>query len=100
MRDQDPKKRPLSEGAIKQLLEGSPWTGDTASIKRTLEFEDFLSAIAFINALAPHAEELDHHPELFNVYNRVEITLTTHDADGVTALDFELAGRVDAIVGD
>lgn len=92
------KKQPLSAEQVQQRLTDSPWSGDTNAIKRELEFDDFLAAIAFINALAPHAEELDHHPELFNVYNRVEITLTTHDADGVTPLDFELASRIDALV--
>lgn len=98
MSDQDSKKRPLDQDEIKARLKESSWEGDTSAIKREIEFEDFLSAIAFINELAPHAEELDHHPELFNVYNRVEITLTTHDADGVTPLDFELARRIDAIL--
>ena len=92
------KKQPLSAEQVQQRLTDSPWSSDTNAIKRELEFDDFLAAIAFINALAPHAEELDHHPELFNVYNRVEITLTTHDADGVTPLDFELASRIDALV--
>lgn len=93
----DPKQ-PLSADQIEARLADTPWRGDTSAIKREIEFEGFLQAIAFINDLAPHAEELDHHPELFNVYNRVEITLTTHDADGVTALDFELARRIDAIL--
>ncbi len=74
------------------------WEGDADAIKKTYTFENFLASIDFINRLAPHAEELDHHPELFNVYDRVEITLTTHDADGVTALDFALAERLDGLV--
>lgn len=77
-------------------LEGWSRTGD--KIRRELKFGDFMSAIAFINRIAAHAEELDHHPELFNVYDNVHIELTTHDADGLTALDFELARRIDSSV--
>lgn len=91
-------KTRLSEADVQAHLDAlDGWEGDTQSIKKTFTFEDFMGSIAFINALAPHAEELDHHPELFNVYDRVEITLTTHDADGVTALDFALARRLDDI---
>lgn len=88
----------LSEAeVIIHLAKVDGWEGDTDRIKKTFHFEDFLGSIAFINALVPHAEELDHHPELFNVYDRVEITMTTHDANGVTALDFELASRLDEL---
>lgn len=65
--------------------------GDRDAIERTFRFADFKSAFAFMSASALKAEQMDHHPEWFNVYNRVEVTLTTHDADGVTALDVELA---------
>ncbi len=88
----------LSADDVQQKLSQSDWEGNTDAIKKSFEFKDFLTAIDFINKMAPHAEELDHHPELFNVYNRVDITLTTHDADGVTALDFALAERLDEIV--
>ena len=70
------------------------------SIERTFEFKGFPQAIAFINAIAPLAEALDHHPEIFNVYNTVALTLTTHDANGLTAFDFKLAGQIDQVHQD
>ena len=73
------------------------WRVDGDTIKRDIEFKDFLTAVEFIQKLAPHAEELDHHPELFNVYNRVSILLTTHDADGLTEYDFVLAAKLDDV---
>lgn len=77
-------------------LDGWSRAGD--QIERKLEFDDFLSAIAFINRIAELAEAADHHPEIFNVYNRVELVLTTHDAGGLTARDFALAEKIDAAV--
>ena len=89
-------KTPLHADAITSRLAKLPkWEGDQQALRRTYTFDSFLDAVDFISRLAPHAEELDHHPELFNVYDRVEVTLTTHDAGGVTALDFELAARLD-----
>ncbi len=73
--------------------------GDRDAIEKTFKFADFKSAFAFMSACALKAEQMDHHPEWFNVYNRVEVTLTTHDADGVTALDLELASYMDALAG-
>ena len=76
------------------------WTvkpGDRDAIEKTYKFADFKSAFAFMSASALKAEQMDHHPEWFNVYNRVEVTLTTHDADGVTTLDVELASYMDTL---
>lgn len=73
------------------------WARKGDKIERKFEFDDFLAAIAFINRIAPLAEEADHHPELFNVYNRVEIELTTHDSGGITQKDFDLATAIDAV---
>jgi len=85
-------------GAAAALNTLKAWTlksGDRDAIERTFKFADFKSAFAFMSASALKAEQMDHHPEWFNVYNRVEVTLTTHDADGVTALDVELASYMD-----
>ena len=87
------------EQADARLEELEGWSREGGAIERSLEFDDFMEAIEFIGQLAPHAEELDHHPEIFNVYNEVDIKLTTHDAGGLTALDFELARRIDELVG-
>ncbi len=77
------------------------WTrlADRAAIRRTLKFADFSAAWGFMNRVALAAEAMDHHPEWFNVYNRVEITLTTHDPAGLTTLDVALAEAIDRITG-
>ena len=78
----------------------SDWSlrGDGLAICRTLRFADFAEAFAFMTRVAIHAEKADHHPEWFNVYNRVEITLTTHDAGGLSARDVALAAVIDGFV--
>ena len=70
--------------------------GDRDAIQRTFKFEDFNEAFGFMTRVAIMADKLDHHPEWFNVYNRVDVTLATHDADGVTELDVTLAAFMDA----
>ena len=67
------------------------------AIQKSFEFENFNEAFAFMTRVALKAEQMDHHPEWMNVYNRVKVRLTTHDADGVTALDVELAKFMDSI---
>lgn len=65
------------------------------AIAKTFQFEDFNAAFGFMARAALKAERMDHHPEWFNVYNRVEVTLSTHDSGGVTGLDLELAQFMD-----
>ncbi len=67
-------------------------------ITRTFEFDDFVSAFGFMSSVALLAEKADHHPEWSNVYNRVEILLTTHDADGLSQRDIDLARQIDDLV--
>lgn len=74
------------------------WELEDGAIMRSFEFADFKQAWAFMGRVAEAAEALDHHPEWTNVYNKVLIRLSTHDADGPTRLDFELAARIDAVV--
>lgn len=89
----------LTQSEIDEALTEVPeWTQADDAIEREFEFDDFLAAIEFINAIAPLAEDADHHPEIFNVYNRVELTLTTHDADGLTQKDFALAAMIDQVI--
>lgn len=67
------------------------------AIVKTYRFDDFNAAFGFMTRVALMADKLDHHPEWFNVYNRVEVLLATHDADGVTELDVTLAAFMDSI---
>lgn len=64
-------------------------------IRRELEFDGFMEAIDFINRIAVYADEMDHHPEIQNVYNTVSLGLSTHDAGGLTQKDFDLALKID-----
>ena len=92
--------RPVRIGAAEVLTRLPGWQalpGDRDAIQRTFKFKDFNAAFGFMTRVAIKAETLDHHPEWFNVYNRVDVTLATHDADGVTALDVELATFMDEI---
>ncbi|HYE44319.1 MAG TPA: 4a-hydroxytetrahydrobiopterin dehydratase [Caulobacter sp.] len=81
--------------ALKSLPEWSAFDGERDAIVRTFRFKDFNAAFGFMTRAALAAEKLDHHPEWFNVYNRVEVLLATHDADGVTELDVTLAKIMD-----
>jgi len=86
----------LDDATITAHLAALPaWSLREGKLRREYRFADFGAAFAFMTRSALRAEQLDHHPEWFNVYNRVEIALTTHDAHGVTALDFTLAEAMD-----
>ncbi|WDI31989.1 4a-hydroxytetrahydrobiopterin dehydratase [Hyphococcus flavus] len=65
------------------------------AVSRTFKFSDFNEAWGFMSRVALAAEKADHHPEWFNVYNKVEVTLTTHDADGLSERDVALAGNIE-----
>ncbi len=66
--------------------------------KATFTFKDFNEAFGFMTRVALKADQTDHHPEWFNVYNRVEITLTTHDADGLSQRDVDLAAFINSVL--
>ena len=66
------------------------------AISKTFTFDDFNQAFGFMSRVALKAEAMNHHPEWFNVWNRVDVTLSTHDAGGLTELDIELAAFMDA----
>jgi 4a-hydroxytetrahydrobiopterin dehydratase len=82
--------------ALQQLTGWRAVEGREA-ISKSYKFGDFSAAFAFMTRTALKAEQMDHHPEWFNVYNRVDVTLSTHDAGGVTALDVKLAKFMDEI---
>lgn len=94
----------LGAADVKQLLADHPaWelAREGKAIARTFRFKDFSEAWGFMNRVALLAEAQDHHPEWFNVYNRVEVTLTTHDAGetgGLSARDARLATAIDGLV--
>ena len=93
----------LSEAERADALDALPdWDYDEArdAITRTVVFTDFPEAFGFMAQVALIAEKANHHPEWTNVWNRVEILLTTHDAGGLSGRDVELAERIDAILGD
>jgi 4a-hydroxytetrahydrobiopterin dehydratase len=90
----------LEEADRAAVLEQLPlWSydADAKGIRRTLRFADFAEAFGFMARVAILAEKADHHPEWFNVYKRVEILLTTHDAGGLSKRDVDLASAIDAI---
>lgn len=70
------------------------------AIARQFKFADFNAAFAWMTRVALMAEKMDHHPEWFNVYNRVEVTLATHEADGVTRRDIAMARAMNAYAGE
>lgn len=80
-------------------LEGWSEVSGRDAIAKTYRFADFNAAFGFMTRVALKADKMDHHPEWSNVYNKVEVVLTTHDANGVTAKDVELAKFMDAAVG-
>ncbi len=95
-------KNKLDRKAIEAALAGlDGWTlaADGDAIARTFTFRNFSEAFAFMTRVALAAEKMDHHPDWSNVYKTVEVRLNTHDAGGLTALDFDLAKKMDRIFG-
>ena len=91
----------LNQAAIDALLaELLEWKlrQDGKAITRSFKFEDFNAAFGFMTRVALYADKHDHHPEWSNVYNKVEITLTTHDADGLSARDAAMARAIAAML--
>lgn len=90
----------LSDDIIAARADALPhWSLDEGKLVLTLKFQDFSMAWGFMSRVALLAEQHNHHPEWYNVYNRVEIALTTHDAGGITERDFALASAIAALLG-
>ena len=87
-----------SEEAGPKLSALSGWEFKNDGIEKTYKFSDFVSAFGFMSQAAILAEKANHHPEWFNVYNKVEVRLSTHDAGGLTDYDFEFAAKFDALI--
>ncbi|HEV7249378.1 MAG TPA: 4a-hydroxytetrahydrobiopterin dehydratase [Shinella sp.] len=97
------KQEKLSEQAISEALAGlDGWTrsDDGIAIEKKYKFKTFREAFGFMTEGALAAEKFNHHPEWFNVYNRVEVRLTNHDAGGLTELDIKLATAMDKAAGE
>ncbi len=89
----------LDQDDLESALKKHPdWELEGNSLTRVIEFEEFMEGIDFVNDLAEIADEAQHHPDILIQYNKVTLTLTTHDAGGVTGLDLELAQRIDNLV--
>ena len=93
---------PLDAQRVREALaEFGQWQhdADRGAIRRTFRFADFAQAFGFMTQVALAAEKADHHPEWTNVYNRVDITLTTHHASGLSERDVDLARKIEAAFG-
>ena len=91
---------PLTAAEVHALAERLPqWSLQDGKLHRELRFANFSQAFAFMTRVAMAAEQLNHHPEWSNVWNRVSIDLTTHDTGGLSDLDVELAARINALLG-
>jgi 4a-hydroxytetrahydrobiopterin dehydratase len=90
----------LETSEIRDQMRTIPsWTLLDRMIQRIYEFPDFVGAMVFVNAIALHAEDVQHHPDIDIRWNKVTLTLTTHDAGGLTLMDFEVARQADGISG-
>jgi 4a-hydroxytetrahydrobiopterin dehydratase len=88
-----------SEAQIAEGLESHPaWVELNGEIQRTFEFEDFVKAMKFVNQVAEYAEGVQHHPDILVRYNKVTLSVSTHDAGGITQKDFDLADATDKLV--
>lgn len=89
----------ISDIEIKELLsvKFKSWTFNGMFLVRNLKFKTFVDAFSFMTAVAFEAEKMNHHPDWSNVYNNVTIKLNTHDANGITQMDFDLAGKIESI---
>jgi len=93
-----PRPQRLTDEQIEERLQDlAPWALVGGKLHREYKFADFVAAFGFMAQAALHAERLNHHPEWSNVWASVVVDLTTHDAGGVSVLDFELAGRMETI---
>lgn len=91
-------KKLLPQEILNQLQDFPNWNFINNGIEKHFLFKDFVAAMQVMNAIAEVAEKQSHHPEWFNVYNKLHIRLTTHDCDGVSDKDFELAAAIEKII--
>ena len=93
------ERKKFSDAEIQASVSSLPgWRVQNAKLHKEFIFKNFVEAFGFMSRVALIAERMNHHPELFNVYNKVVIDLTTHDAGGISSLDFEFAGNVEKML--
>jgi len=93
--------KPLTPKEITDKLNSiEGWKVVNNQLTQSFKFKDFIETLSTMNKIGEVAESMNHHPEWFNVYNRLDIRLNTHDAGGITNLDFELAAAINAIVSE
>lgn len=92
-------KKALSSSEVENALKNLPgWSVKENKLHREFKFKNFREAFAFMTQVAMWAEKMDHHPDWSNVYNQVVMDLMTHDAEGITEKDFELARKINSIL--
>ncbi len=92
------RKKLTHQEITKKLNELDGWSLKTDRLTKSFVFSSFVDAFAFMTKIALIAEKMDHHPEWFNVYNKVDIALSTHDVSGISISDFELAAKIENIL--
>jgi 4a-hydroxytetrahydrobiopterin dehydratase len=96
--ENDNNYKKLSESEIQQQVNNlDGWQVTNGKINKSFEFENFVEAFGFMTRVAMEAEKMNHHPEWYNVYNRVKIDLVTHDLDGISNYDIKLAKKIDKL---
>jgi len=90
----------LTDSEIEDALAGlDGWTLENGKLNRDFKFDNFVEAFGFMTSAAIEAEKMNHHPEWFNVYNKVSVQLVTHSDGGITSLDVELARKMNVLAG-
>jgi 4a-hydroxytetrahydrobiopterin dehydratase len=93
-----PAREKLSESELNaQLAQLEGWSVESGKLHKAYQFDSFIDAFAFMTKAAIVAEKMDHHPEWFNVYNKVTVDLTTHDLGGISTFDVLLAQKMDEL---
>lgn len=88
----------MSDAEVQQALRNLPgWKRNGKAIDRNFQFENFVKAMEFVNHIAEAAEAVNHHPDILISYNRVTLSLVSHDSDGVTQRDIRMAGRINEL---
>jgi len=93
-----PRPAKYTDAQVQEALKGLDWILAENTITKEFSFPNFIDAFGFMSKVALEAEKLNHHPNWQNVYNKVNISLSTHDAGGLTELDFKLAKKIDKLL--